>query len=89
MMLNRKFNCKKLLLANRSIKSTTNKELVDLLKDKTAHELTHGLLVEEFNSRLIKPRPQPEPEQVVEDAGAVGKNLKKVCDYIDQHDVRR
>jgi hypothetical protein len=58
-----RMTCKKLVLEGRAIKSVTDKELVQLLKDNR-HESTHRIIVDEFNSRLIKPKPREEPKPI-------------------------
>lgn len=57
-----RLTCKKLVLEGRAIKSVSDRELVQLMSD-TKHESTHRLVVDEFNSRLVKPRPREIPKQ--------------------------
>jgi hypothetical protein len=61
-----KLTCRKLLIQGRSIKSTSNVELLQLMDTTKRDTSTYTLLVNEFNARITTKTPEPlKPKQSV------------------------
>jgi hypothetical protein len=63
-----KLTCRKLLIQGRSIKSTSNVELLQLMDTTKRDTSTRTLLVNEFNARITTKTPEPiQPKQSIAD----------------------
>jgi hypothetical protein len=61
-----KLTCRKLLIQGRSIKSTSNVELLQLMDTTKRDTSTYTLLVNEFNARITTKTPEPlQPKQSI------------------------
>jgi hypothetical protein len=61
-----KLTCRKLLIQGRSIKSTSNVELLQLMDTTKRDTSTHTLLINEFNARITTRTPEPlQPKQSI------------------------
>lgn len=61
-----KLTCRKLLIQGRSIKSTSNVELLQLMDTTKRDTSTYTLLINEFNARITTKTPaDPQPTQSV------------------------